>query len=131
MVAIVIEESGFNPNSTGYNCRYKIATKSDKNRTLDKLTGAWINLDVVSSSKTSVKGYISTYCRSGQKNLAWSKDGGLFMINNPKPEDYIVDINIQKAKKKYDTQGLNAWVAYSSGRYTENLSEAKKLLAKI
>lgn len=131
MVAIAIEESGLNPNATSYNCRYKIATKADKNREFDKLTHAWINLDKVSSSKVSVKGYISTYCRNGQTNLAWSKDGGLLQINNPTLADYNVDINLQKAKDKFETQGLGAWTAYSTGRYKANVEEAKKLLAKI
>lgn len=131
MVAIAIEESTLNPQATGYNCRYKVATKADNNRQLDKLTGYWIDLDTVSPSKTSIKGYISTFCRKGQENLAWSKDGGLFMIHNPLAEDYNVEVNIKKAQDKLAKQGLNAWVAHSSGRYKDNLQEAKKLLTQI
>ena len=131
MLAIAIEESGLNAKATSYNCRYKIATKADNNRQFDKLTRAWIDLDTVSDSKNSIKGYISTFCRKGHENLAWSKDGGVFQINNPLAEDYNVDINIKKAQDKLAKQGLNAWVAHSTGRYKDNLQEARKLLAQI
>lgn len=131
MVAIAIEESGLNPKATSYNCRYKIATKDDSNREFDKLTRAWINLDKVSSSKKQVSGYVSTYCRKRQENLAWSKDGGLLQINNPSKEHYIVENNLETAKNKLESQGLNAWVSYSTGRYKANLDEAKQLLSQI
>jgi hypothetical protein len=53
-------------------------------------------------------------------------DGSLFQINGY--SKLTVDESIQKAQDKYNTQGLNAWVSYSTGRYQKHLAEAKKLL---
>ncbi len=129
MLAIAIEESSLNPSKINYNCRYKKTTEN--NGTFDKLTGNWLSLDNVSSSKTSITGYVSTWCRQGQEKFAWSKDGGVFQINNPTANDFNVDNNIISAKAKLSTQGLKAWTAYTTGRYKDNLIEAKKLLAQI
>jgi hypothetical protein len=122
MLAIAIEESNLNPNATGYNCRYKIGGK-----TFDKLTGTYIDVDQFSKEKKA--GYISTWCRD--KSQAWSKDGGIFQVHNPKAEHYIPKVNIKEARNKYDTQGLGAWTAYTTGRYKDNLLEARNLLTQI
>ena len=126
MVAIALEESRLNPKATGYNCRYKITTATT---TFDKLTGTHIDTENISQKRQA--GYVSTWCRKGDQSQAWSKDAGIFAINNPKPEHYIPEVNISEARNKYDTQGLSAWTAYTSGRYKRNLIEAEKLLAQI
>ena len=119
MVAIALEESGLNNNAVNYNCRYKIG-----GQTYDKLTHLYIDLNTV--TKERKKGYVSTWCRKGHEKYAWSMDGSLFQINGY--SKLTVDESIEKAQEKYNTQGLNAWVSYSTGRYQKHLAEAKKLL---
>jgi hypothetical protein len=124
MVAIAIEESQLNPNSIGYNCRYKI-----EGDTFDNLTKVKIDLsNIVKEKKT---GYVSTFCRKGDEKYAWSKDGGVLQINNPTPYELTVNGNLERAKEKLETQGLTAWTSYSTGRYKANLKEARNLLAQI
>ena len=124
MVAIALTESGLNKNATGYNCYYKVATKNTG--TYDKIPRVY--LDYKDVSKVKVAGYRSTVCRPEDRRQAWSKDGGVFQINQPKPEDYNVDNNIARAKHKYDTQGLGAWTVYNTGEYKKHLARAEKLL---
>lgn len=127
MIAVALEESTLNPKATGYNCRYKISTSTEA--VYDSLTGYSIDINKVIKDQT--KGYVSTFCRKGHNSLAWSKDGGLFGIHNPTQEDYIVEVNLEKARAKYDTQGLKAWTSYNTGRYKDNLKEADHLLALL
>ena len=58
-------------------------------------------------------------CRN--KNLAWSSDCGTFQINVKGKECpahlLTLDGNLHEAKKKLDSEGLKAWVAYKNGRY--------------
>jgi hypothetical protein len=125
MVAIALSESGLNKNATGYNCYYKVVTKEtgEYDKTVSKY------LDFNSVSKVRLEGYRSTYCRSKDIKSAWSKDGGVFQINNPKPEDYDVDTNLAKARAKYDGKGLSSWTVYNTGEYKKFLAKAKELLA--
>lgn len=125
MVAIALSESGLNKNATGYNCYYKVVTKETGE--YDKIVGKY--LDFNSVSKTKLEGYRSTYCRTKDIKNAWSKDGGVFQINNPKPEDYNVDVNLSKARAKYDGKGLSSWTVYNTGEYKKFLPKAKELLA--
>lgn len=124
MVAIAIEESGLNKNAVGYNCRYKIG-----GNTYDKLTGVYIDTSNIVKEKKA--GYVSTWCRSGHNNLAWSKDGGSLMIHQPTSYEMTLKGNMETARSKYDKAGLNSWVAYSSGRYSKHTQLAKELLAMI
>lgn len=125
MVAIALSESGLNKNATGYNCYYKVVAKEVGE--YDAIVGKY--LDFNSVSKTKLEGYRSTYCRTKDIAYAWSKDGGVFQINNPKPEDYDVDINLSKARAKYDGKGLSSWTVYNTGEYKKFLPKAKELLA--
>lgn len=122
MVAIALAENKkLDPMATSFNCRYKIGGK-----TFDTLTGVWIDLsDIIKEQK---KGYVSTWCRSGHQKYAWSKDGGLLQVNDPKPEHYTISGNLSEARKRYDEKGLNAWTTYWSKEYLEYVSQAKKLL---
>ena len=122
MVAIALAENRqLDPKKTNYNCRYKIGGD-----TYDKLTQTYIDLNTVSKERLS--GYVSTWCRAGQEQYAWSKDGGLMQVNNPKPEHYTVSGNLSEARKRYDEKGLNAWTTYWTKEYLENIEQAKKLL---
>jgi len=124
MVAIALEESALNPNAVGYNCYYKLGGE-----TIDSLTKNKIDLNSI--SKTKQKGYISTFCRKEHRDMAWSTDGGIMGIHKATNNEMSVNVNIQKARKIYDTQGILAWSSYSTGRYKENLNEAKRLLELI
>jgi hypothetical protein len=57
------------------------------------------------------------------KNNNGSEDFGLFQINSIHGEDNLFDVdkNIAVAKKIYDNQGLNAWVAYQNNKYLQYL----------
>lgn len=125
MVAIALSESGLNKNATGYNCYYKVSSK-EAGGTYDSIVGKY--LDFNSVSKTKLEGYRSTYCRTGDTGMAWSRDGGVFQINNPKPEDYNVDHNLARARAKYDGKGLSSWTVYNTGEYKKFLQKAKELL---
>lgn len=124
MVAIALDESGLNAKATGYNCYYKVVEK--ELGTYDHIIGKYVDFNAV--SKTKLTGYRSTYCRDGHQQYAWSRDGGVFQINNPKPEDYDVDVNLARARHKLDTQGLSAWTVYTSKSYEKHLATARKLL---
>lgn len=124
MIAIAIEESNLNPKAVGYNCRYKLGGS-----TFDTLTRR--NIDLSNITKEKKAGYISTFCRKGDEKYAWSKDGSLFQINNPTSKDLTVNGSIKKAQEKLNTQGLNAWTSYSTGRYKKHLAEANALLREI
>lgn len=121
MVAIALKESGLNKNATNYNCFYKVGGD-----TYDKLIKTYIDISVV--SKTRQKGYVSTFCRKGHEKYAWSKDGGIFQINNPTEEHYTIEGNLATARHKYDTQGLIAWTAYKTGAYKKYIPLARDLL---
>lgn len=125
MVAIALSESGLNKNATGYNCYYKVSSK-EAGGTYDSIVGKYLDFNNV--SKTKLEGYRSTYCRSGDTSMAWSRDGGVFQINNPKPEDYNVDNNLARARAKYDGKGLSSWTVYNTGEYKRFLQTAKELL---
>lgn len=127
MVAIALDESGLNAKATGYNCYYKVVEKELGK--YDHIIGKYVDFNAV--SKTKLAGYRSTYCRDGHEQYAWSRDGGVFQINNPKPEDYDVDTNLARARHKYDTQGLSAWTVYTSKSYEKHLATAKKLLGLL
>lgn len=120
MVAIAIEESRLNPKAKGYNCYYKL----DESGVYDPLLHRKINITFV--YKQREKGVVSTFCRKGHEAQAWSSDGGIFQINGKHVTD--VDHNLELARHKYDTQGLDAWVSYNTGRYKKHLPEATKLL---
>lgn len=122
MVAIALAENRqLDPKKTNYNCRYKLGGE-----TYDKLTQTYIDLNKVSKERLS--GYVSTWCRSGQEQYAWSTDGGLMQVNNPKPEHYTVTGNLAEARKKYDTQGFGAWTTYKTGEYKKYITLASNLL---
>ena len=122
MLAIAIEESGLNPNAINYNCRYKIGGS-----TYDKLTQ--LNIDLNTVIKERKAGYVSTWCRKGHEKFAWSVDGSLFQINGV--SKLSVDESIKRAKIKYETQGLTAWVAYKTGGYKKHLETARELLETV
>lgn len=124
MLAIAMEESGLNPQAVNYNCRYKLGGS-----TYDKLTGSYIDTSNIIKEKKA--GYVSTWCRSGHEKFAWSKDGGILQIHNPTAKEMTVHGNLAKAKVKYETQGLTAWTAYSTGRYKKHIKDAQNLLAMI
>lgn len=52
-------------------------------------------------------------------NRNGSIDVGLFQINSIHGEDNLTDVdkNLKVARRIYDTQGLNAWVAYQKGMH--------------
>jgi hypothetical protein len=84
-------ESELNPKAVNWNCWYFMPTNTDPTRK------------------------VSRPCLPGDRPKAWSVDCGLFQINikgNECPQSlFDIDINISKAKAKYDTEGLGAWDA--------------------
>jgi hypothetical protein len=124
MVAIALEESALNPKAIGYNCYYKLGGD-----TIDSLTKNKIDLNSI--SKTKQTGYVSTFCRKEHRDMAWSTDGGIMGIHKATTHEMSVNVNIQKAREIYNTQGINAWSSYTTGRYKDNLVEAKRLLELI
>lgn len=123
MTAIALAESNLKPKAVGYNCYYKRSSEGS----LDPITRVY--LDYSSVSKTRLKGYVSTSCQKKNISSNWSHDGGVFQINNPKPEQLEIKENIKEAKSKLDKQGLKCWVTYTTGHYTSKLKEADRLLA--
>lgn len=97
MLATLKAESGLNPNAMNWNCVYV-----ENNRE------------------------ISRACRSEEdRKRAWSVDCGVAQLNfsgTECPKDAFDPIwNIKTARKKYDRQGKNAWVAYTNGSYQSML----------
>lgn len=121
MLAIAIEESRLDPNAKGYNCYYKLSSTGE----YDNLIRRKIDITFVYKKRESNQ-IVSTYCRKGHEKYAWSTDGGLYQVNNAKNLD--LEHNLIQARQKYDTQGLSAWVSYTSGRYKKHLATAEKLL---
>lgn len=72
-----------------------------------------------------VYGGKSTSCRKGDEARAWSVDCGIGQINvrgKVCPAELLtLEGNMKAIEKVYDTQGLNAWVSYSTGRYKKYL----------
>lgn len=123
MTAIALAESNLKPKAVGYNCYYKRSPTGS----FDPITAVY--LDYESVSKTRLKGYVGTACKKKDREVAFSSDGGVFQINNPKPEHLEIKENIQEAKNKLDKQGLKAWTAHNTGHYKSKLKEADRLLA--
>lgn len=121
MYAIAKEESALNPNAVNYNCRYKISQKGKTKTTVyDSLTATHIDTAIV--SKERLPGYISTWCRKGHFQYAWSKDSGLFGINSVHTTQQLSpEEQVKKARAIYEKQGLNAWVSYKTKRYQRHL----------
>ncbi len=63
----------------------------------------------------------STSCKTQDRDKAWSVDCGLAQINvkgTTCPSSLLtLEGNMAEVEKRYKTQGLNAWVSYSSGAY--------------
>ena len=124
MVAIALAENRtLDPKKTNYNCFYKLGGD-----TYDSLIQR--NIDLNSISRERLKGYVSTWCRSGHQKYAWSTDGGLLQVNDPKPEHYTVEGNLEEARRKYELQGFKAWTTYKSEEYKKYLALAGELLKK-
>lgn len=121
MYAIAKEESGLNPNAVNYNCRYKISQKGKTKTTVyDSLTATHIDLAAV--SKGRLPGYVSTWCRKGHSQYAWSKDSGLFGINSVHTKEVLTpEEQVQMARTIYEREGLNAWVSYKTKRYLKHM----------
>ena len=118
MVAVALSESGLDPQAINYNCHYRGYWKGKKPIITGGITKGG-------------KGSISWSCKKGDEKYAWSKDGGVFQINNPTKDQLSIDGNLEEARHKYNTQGLSAWTAYSLGIYKSRLQEARKLVADI
>ena len=119
MVAIAISESGLNPNAVNYNCFYE---------------GYWKNKKPVITGpvqKQKGKGIISWSCKKGDEKYAWSKDIGVFSINNATKEQSTISGNLQEARNRYDSMGLKAWSVYSLGTYQNNLEKARVLVKEV
>lgn len=91
--AVLIHESGLNTQAKGWNCHYYNAEG---------------------------KRY-SASCKTQDREKAWSVDCGIAQINvkgKSCPARLLTLAgNMEEVEKKYKTQGLNAWVSYSSGAY--------------
>lgn len=96
ITAVFKAESGHNPKSMGWNCRY------------------------TENGKT-----VSKACKPEDRHKAWSVDCGVAQINTigqTCPEElFEVEHNLTVAKKMYDTRGLNPWMAYLNGSYKKHL----------
>ena len=123
MTAIALAESNLKPKAVGYNCYYKRSSTGS----FDPITRVYLDFDSV--SKTRLKGYVSTSCKKKDILSSWSSDGGVFQLNNPKPEQLEIKENIKEAKNKLDKQGLGAWTTYTTNHYKNKLQEADRLLA--
>lgn len=68
----------------------------------------------------------STSCRKGDEPKAWSVDCGIGQINvraKSCPSDLLtLEGNMEAIEKIYQTQGLNAWVSYKTGRYKKYMN---------
>lgn len=86
--AVILHESGDNLKAINYNCIY---------------------------------GGKSTFCKPQDRAKAWSVDCGIGQINvkgKVCPRELLtLEGNMQAIEKVYKTQGLNAWVSYTTGRY--------------
>lgn len=98
MTAIFKAESGLNENAVGYNCHYY---KENGTR-------------------------YSKACNKEDRYRAWSVDCGITQINTKGsscPEELLDPANnIFTARKKYEAEGLKAWVVYKTGGYKKYLS---------
>lgn len=115
-LAIHLQESNLNPSAIGYNCFYDAKGNVHKER----LTGVY-----------------STHCKSGHSIYAWSVDCGLSQINHlgKKCTKDSLDIghSLEMALNKYVKSGnsFRPWVAFTSGKYKDKLSEARLLIANL
>lgn len=95
--AVFKAESGHNPRSMNWNCRY------------------------INERKETV----SKACKPEDRDKAWSVDCGIAQINTVGkecPEElFEVEHNLAVAKKMYDARGLNPWMAYLNGSYKKHL----------
>lgn len=86
--AVILHESGNSLSAINYNCIY---------------------------------GGKSTFCKPQDRAQAWSVDCGIGQINvkgKVCPKELLtLEGNMKAIEQKYKTQGLNAWVSYSTGRY--------------
>lgn len=64
-------------------------------------------------------------CRKEDRHLAWSVDCGIGQTNvraKACPSELLtLEGNMKKVEKIYKSQGLNAWVSYTSGAYKKFL----------
>lgn len=92
-LAVLKYESGLKLDAINYNCRYNGKSKS---------------------------------CRKGDIGKAWSVDCGAGQINvkgKSCPHTLLtLDGNMAQVEKIYKEQGMNAWIAYSSGAYRKYLT---------
>lgn len=123
MTAIALAESNLKPKAIGYNCYYKRSPEGS----FDPITRVYLDYDSI--SKTRLKSYVGTACKAKDRGQAFSSDGGIFQLNNPKPEHLDIKENINEAKRKLDQQGLKAWTTFTTEHYKLKLSEADRLLA--
>lgn len=95
--AVFKAESGHNPRSMNWNCRYTNERKET----------------------------VSKSCKPEDRDKAWSVDCGVAQINTigqTCPEElFEVEHNLAVAKKMYDARGLNPWMAYLNGSYKKHL----------
>lgn len=93
MLAIFMAESGLNKDAVGWNCLYEEYGSS-----------------------------VSRACKEGDRVNAWSVDCGVSQLNFKgltcplEAFDPVWNITVG-AKKKYDSQGKEAWTAYNTGVY--------------
>lgn len=89
-IAIFTAESGLNPMAVNWNCYY---------------------------------GDVSRACDEWDRYRAWSVDCGVAQLNisgrECPRELFDPQINIQKAKEKFDRQGRGAWVAFKNDAYLQ------------
>jgi hypothetical protein len=95
--AVFKAESGHNPTSMNWNCRYK----NDQGEMYSKA------------------------CKPEDRGKAWSVDCGIAQINTlgqTCPEElFDPEHNLTVAKKMYDARGLNPWMAYLNQSYKKFL----------
>ena len=100
MKAVFMAESSLNENAKNYNCHY-------------------YNEDGIRCSAS---------CTKADRVRAWSVDCGISQINvrGTTCPDELLDpaINIARAREKYDTEGLGAWVVYKTGKYKRYLKSS-------
>lgn len=125
IIAIIIAESGFDGSLIGYNCYYATG-KGDYNKHLK------MKVDYTDVSKTRRAGDVGWACKKEHRQYAFSKDIGLLMINTSNGAKIgDLDHNLAVAKKLLDTNGYNAWSAYSLGMTDQYMDEAKEILTYI
>jgi hypothetical protein len=97
IVAVFKAESGHDPRSMNWNCRYTNERKET----------------------------VSKACKPEDRDKAWSVDCGLAQINTVGkdcPEElFDPEHNLTVAKKMYDARGLNPWMAYLNGSFKKYL----------